>query len=564
MALGEEGPRVGNNLGCALADRELEFLLVGALYPNWVGLRSWVRLTELPVGAGEVLEPVYLVLRRWAQAVVLTGDRVAALLSGVDLPTAARALYKQAVLAGGGGPPGALRRLDRFRPRGEDFAPYRELLADHPTELERLWELTAFLRGETAQALRDLDPGRDLLTPWTLASGIEELAPGMPEVAPREGVAQAPRPGETDAASEVVREVLAGPRVLRRVDFSRVTEASLPEPSSASTATQDQDLGQATMDPREELTPPGDGLLRLNAAGPNSPGSGEQRLYHLSGYLRQLRVEGPEGVRTLDLSEHLKLPTRLAVSPRGDLWIADGETGRLLHLDDAGEPLGVLEGLPRDLGGLAVDRRGVLFLGDRRRGRVLVLGPDGKQLGELGGALENPLGQVSALAVAPSGESCWVLDQPGGRLVRLDRQGRALTEVGLRTTCTGVERPLALCIDGQAGCWLLDGATGRLVRFGPGGVRRQVLAPPEGARRIRSGTLARRRDGSLALLDLDRAEVLSWGPDLAPRGIVPGLAVPEDGQGYGADLEPGPGLRVLSSRATTAPRDGERKCARSI
>jgi sugar lactone lactonase YvrE len=255
----------------------------------------------------------------------------------------------------------------------------------------------------------------------------------------------------------------------------------------------------------------------------------------------------------------------MVVAPGGDLWISDGETGRLLHLDAQGIPLSTIEGLPRQLGGLRVDSRGRLLVVDQRRARVLVMGPDGRELREFGSGVVPNLSEISSLALGAPDEGCWISDSRQGRLIKLNSEGGPMAAVDLRATCSGVERPVDLTADGEGGVWVVDGAGGRLVRFGPGGVRRQVLVPPGPSHPLRNGRVRARASGELALLDADRGRILTWDAVHRFSGEVAGLAAPEDAFGYCADLEIGPGLRVpFVHPARTAGLDGERKCAQSI
>lgn len=524
---------VGKPLAAAVAPGELEFLALSALYPRLVGLEPLLALQAVPTGPGELAHSAALALRAWLPTLALSGDRFALSLTREGLPTAARALFKQAALGGKAGPREVLARLDAFRP-GETFEAYRRLLEGCGDQLERVWELFGFARSPRLPDLRRLDPA-------TVLFGCREEPSASPEQA------DAGRGGTAPSAAPAPPPSLPAPPLA-----TAAAPPGVPRPPALRHL---RLVGRAA--------PPPTGAAPLAPGAPPGPGDA---VYYLSAYHRAVRVRTGVAERSLDLSEHLRLPARLAVGPSGDLWVADGETGRAVHLDAGGAPLAVLEGLPRRLGAMRVDAAGRLLVADRARRRVRVLGPDGRELRELG-ALAEGLRDLTGLALEGESGALWMADPVTARLVRLDPEGAVLLDLDLRATRSGVDQPVDLAADGAGGVWVVDGAGGKLVRFGPGGYRRQVLVPPGEAGPLARGRVRRTGDGRLLLLDSDRGRILQWSPELRFAGCLEGLAAAEDAHGYCADLELGPGLSVPSSEslgtAETEPTRGL-ACVRSI
>jgi hypothetical protein len=421
---------------------------------------------------------------RYLPKLALSADRFAWAHGGLPLAGAARARFKAAGLGGDLPLPGVLERLRAFQP-GEDFLAYRELFEPLPRELERIWELVAFARSDAGRAWQALVQEE---------RSIEER--GAPEVAD-------PVPAKEAPALPPAR----------------------PTPSNRATLRVLRDTDPA---------PP-----RAAPSLPANPG-----ILVLSAYHGDLRVAAGGQVHRLDLGEHLRMPTRLAAAPSGDLWVADGETGRLLRLDSQGRPTARLDGGPRRPGPMEVDELGRLWVADSSAGRIRLLDAEGHELRELGGAVAPGLASIGGLARDDAG-GLWVSDTRARRLVWLDPEGAPRRVFDTARLAGGVERPGALCPDQDGGVWMVDEASGRLVRVGPSGGVRELRAP-DSTTTLLGARLKPRPGGGLLLLDGPRARLLGWDARGRPVEALPDLVAPEDRHGYAADLEVGRSLAVRS------------------
>lgn len=484
---------IGRNLACALDASELSFLVLSELYPRRLGLDPGALLRGDARGRRA--------WERYLPRLALSADRFAWVLAGVPLPQAARARFKAAGLGGARPLSGVLERLGQFHP-GEDFRAYRELFEPLPGELERIWELVAFARSEDGQA-------------WQALAREERVE--------RDQRREHEERQEPDATRKPLQ-----PRVTL-VEAARVAARERPSPAPRSRRTK-----------LRVLRPSGPGEESPPASLPETPD-----ILVLSAYHADLRFSSEGRVRRLDLGEHLRMPTRIAAVPGGGLWVADGETGRLLRLDGRGRPAARLDGGPRRPGPMEADEAGRLWVADGQAGRVRVLDAKGQEVRELGGAVNPGLLSIGGMARDPSG-GLWVSDTRGRRLVWLDPEGAPRRMFPTTRMAGGVERPGALVADGEGGVWLVDEASGRLLRIGPAGGVREVRAPAA-TTSLLGARLKRRSGGGLLLLDGPRARLVGW--DAAGRLVdaLPDLVAPEDRHGYAADLEVGPSLGVPSA-----------------
>ncbi|HZN57704.1 MAG TPA: peptidyl-alpha-hydroxyglycine alpha-amidating lyase family protein [Planctomycetota bacterium] len=146
------------------------------------------------------------------------------------------------------------------------------------------------------------------------------------------------------------------------------------------------------------------------------------------------------------------LPTNLALSPSGDLYITDGYGNARVHKFSAdgrlqfswGEP-GSGPGQFHVPHGIAVDRSGTVYVADRENSRVQLFSPDGEYLREWTGLARPceifiderrsgpPLAYVAELGYRAGmwpGTSPPAPGATGGRVSILDLEGRLLTRWG--------------------------------------------------------------------------------------------------------------------------------------
>ena len=160
-------------------------------------------------------------------------------------------------------------------------------------------------------------------------------------------------------------------------------------------------------------------------------------------------------------------PAGLAMSPEGDLWVADAGNHRVQKLrvirDDIaavlGQPLAVIEGL-KTPSAVAVDSKGNLYVADT--GRVRKFSPQGRQLASWD-RFESPAG----IAVGP-GDVVYVAD--GHRIQAFDASGRLLRQWGSRGQGAGqLETPMGLAVDSAGNLYVADSGNNRVQKFSPKG-----------------------------------------------------------------------------------------------
>ena len=157
-------------------------------------------------------------------------------------------------------------------------------------------------------------------------------------------------------------------------------------------------------------------------------------------------------------------PAGLAMSPEGDLWVADAGNHRVQKLrvirDDIaavlGQPLAVIGGLETP-SALAVDSKGNLYVTDN--GRVRKFSPQGRQL-----ASWDRFEMPSGIAVGP-GDVVYVADSGSHRIQAFDVSGRLLHQWG-----TGqLEAPMGLAVDRAGNLYVADSGNDRVQKFSPKG-----------------------------------------------------------------------------------------------
>lgn len=523
-----------------------------------------------------------------------------------DLPPGARALADALGVA----PELRVEARGGFRIEGGSFALGRDLLATlAPAELELLvlGGLFSLATGAThhldlrarAAALDpvgdpELEEGRESLDAWArfhrmsadrfaLAVGEGGL-PAMAAALLKDAAASGAAPGGVLGRLEALRalgrdggspggfgpyrEALEGcPAILERVfelfaflrspAFEALRGLDLPGVLGAAPAASPpanaarRDASVTAAEEAREFVPPDAALL----------GGADRALFYLSAFRGDLVVVGAAGTTRVDLSDHTRLPVRVALGPRGEIWIADAEKAALVRVDLDGAELARVAG-PRRPGGLAVDPDGRLVVADLQAARIRVLAPDGRELRELGATLDPPLRGPEGLALPVGLEGFWVSDPDTRRVLRLDPEGAVAVDIG----AGAFERPgsLAACPDG--GVWVADVGAGRLERYRPDGRRAATVALPRDPGGYQGAVVASRPDGGLVLLDRARARILAWGPELGAPEVLEGVCAPEDRYGYFCDMALGPAPPGGAGEAAEPTRDEEvaSTCVRSI
>ncbi len=279
----------------------------------------------------------------------------------------------------------------------------------------------------------------------------------------------------------------------------------------------------------------------------------------------QLQVEPP-----------VRLPTDVAATPDGQIFVADGLGDRIVNFDANGRfiqqirQIGDLT-LSRPLA-VALDAGSRLWIADTGNGRVLVRSADGSLermiKPELAGdhALD-----ITDIAPTGDGKAVWLVDNDNHRLVRLELESGALTGIGkygeslgqlhypfmlaLRNTgdvlvtdvingrvaqfnsrgqparsisTYGVElgqlyRPKGIAVDSSDNTWVGDSVLGVIQIFNPDGVLIDVLRDSNGGV-LRLETpmgMAFDGDGNLYVIEMTPARVRKWrierkNPEVAP------------------------------------------------
>ncbi|MDE3069156.1 MAG: NHL repeat-containing protein [Acidobacteriota bacterium] len=205
--------------------------------------------------------------------------------------------------------------------------------------------------------------------------------------------------------------------------------------------------------PRGVGVPPSAGVL--GHAKPSEPGA----------------TGGP--VRYADLRE----PLGVAVTPEGDVIVADALAGSVVELSQHGETLAVWRralapGFAgavtfKDPRAVAVGPRGAIYVADSGNHRVVVLGPHGSPLADwgTGGAGPARMRAPAGIAVAASGE-VFVTDGSLDRIQAISPDGRLLAVWGLEGSQPGaLSDPAGVALDCHGDLLVADSANNRVQVF---------------------------------------------------------------------------------------------------
>jgi DNA-binding beta-propeller fold protein YncE len=169
-------------------------------------------------------------------------------------------------------------------------------------------------------------------------------------------------------------------------------------------------------------------------------------------------------------------PSGIAISPGGNLWVADGDNDRVEELTKGGEFLAAIGGPESDEGGLswpsgvAVDASGDVWVADTDNDRVVEFDEEGEILqaigeaGEGDGQLEHP----EALAIDGEG-NVWVADTINRRIEEFDPEGEFVRAVTTARPEEELGEPDGVAFDAEGHLWVADWTNSRVDIFGASG-----------------------------------------------------------------------------------------------
>lgn len=154
-------------------------------------------------------------------------------------------------------------------------------------------------------------------------------------------------------------------------------------------------------------------------------------------------------------------PTSVAVSPSGELYVADGYGAAHVHRFSAdGQLISTWGGPGSGKGqfstphGICVASDGRVFVGDREANRVQIFSPEGEYLSELN-EMYHPM------SVCGDGKDNIYVSDQATRVIAFDRDGRRLGH------CSPVLREgHGMCLDSEGNIYLVDGNPERVTRLG--------------------------------------------------------------------------------------------------
>jgi len=156
-----------------------------------------------------------------------------------------------------------------------------------------------------------------------------------------------------------------------------------------------------------------------------------------------VRVFAPAGQAALDD------PFGVAVSPQGDVWVADTGNNRVEELGPNGLQMSVLgAGLLDQPQRVALDSQGDVWVSDTGNNRLVEFSPEGKVIAQVGG-VGSGAGQFddpTALAVSPQG-NVYVADQDNNRVEELSSAGAYVSSIPVPT-------PDGVAIDSSGNIWV--------------------------------------------------------------------------------------------------------------
>ncbi len=172
----------------------------------------------------------------------------------------------------------------------------------------------------------------------------------------------------------------------------------------------------------------------------------------------------------------LIMPSAVAISPDGDVYVCDGVNNRVLRFDASGRLLERIseiggETLDRPLS-VRVDADGRLWIADTGHGRVLIGGTGAEGVRMLLPTVEGRTRRPDLTDAAPAGDgqSAWCVDNDGHTLLRADTvTGRAL-RIGRYGAALGqLDYPFMLAVGDGGDVFVTDVLNGRVAVFNASG-----------------------------------------------------------------------------------------------
>jgi DNA-binding beta-propeller fold protein YncE len=202
---------------------------------------------------------------------------------------------------------------------------------------------------------------------------------------------------------------------------------------------------------------------------------------------KHLLTIGTKGTAGRDKT-HLNMPTDMAITPTGDVFVSDGYgNARIVHFDKTGKYLGEWGELGSGPGqfsiphAIALDSKGQLYVADRNNVRVQVFDQKGKLLNEWTnliipwGLYVSPKDEIWVCGSSPmqwrKGESALGCPPKDQIFMKFDTTGKVLQLVTLPKGIDGLERPgevnwvHAIALDSQGNMYLSDIVGRRAQKF---------------------------------------------------------------------------------------------------
>lgn len=200
----------------------------------------------------------------------------------------------------------------------------------------------------------------------------------------------------------------------------------------------------------------------------------------------------------------MRMPTEVAVTPDGRVFVADGMHDRVLIFTPDGELGGTIESAGdaplRQPCGLFADRAGNVWIADSGNRRIVAIDSSGATIETVNPPLRSDghAPDVTAVALSPDGALLWCIDNDGQRLLRLDRQAGIWAAFGQRGDGIGqVQYPYLMAVGANGDVFLSDVVNSRILAFdadgravasiGSYGVFRGALYRPKGVAVDRAG-----------------------------------------------------------------------------
>lgn len=177
-------------------------------------------------------------------------------------------------------------------------------------------------------------------------------------------------------------------------------------------------------------------------------------------------VKGGGEIRPAQLS----YPQRVQLNSKGDMYVLDGKSHKIAHLNPQGNFVAFLE--PQGIPGVApvaksfkIDPEDNIYILDIFSERVLMLDPDGKYLKSK--AFPSPHGFITDLAVTWSGDM-YLVDSTNCMVLKSAKGADAFTPL-TKNMKTDMDFPGYMTIDSKGTIYLVDQDGGGIIALGPDG-----------------------------------------------------------------------------------------------